>query len=108
MAKMTIADLQTKVASYVAAAKQAGAWTATTDNKFKLIDKIGKIVRLDGSYIDKLPEFDGEELPLGKTIEEYFVDLIAPSDYDENGADNDAPAYPSVENAAYSSVSIRP
>lgn len=102
MAKMTIADLQTKVASYVAAAKQAGAWTATTDNKFKLIDKIGKIVRLDGSFIDKLPEFDGEELPLGKTIEEYFVDLIAPSDYDETGADNEAPAYPSVEDAAYS------
>ena len=102
MAKMTIADLKSKVATYVAAAKQAGAWTSSTDNKFKLIDKIGKIVRLDGSFIDKLPEFDGDELPLGKTVEEYFVDLIAPSDYDETGADNEAPAYPSVENAAYS------
>ena len=102
MAKMTITDLKSKVSTYVAAAKQAGAWTASTDNKFKLIDKIGKIVRLDGSFIDKLPEFDGDELPLGKTVEEYFVDLIAPSDYDETGADNEAPAYPSVENAAYS------
>lgn len=102
MAKMTITNLKDKVAEYVVAAKQAGAWTPSTDNKFKLIDKIGKIVRLDGAYIDKLPQFDGEELPLGKTIEEYFVDLIAPSNYDETGADNEAPAYPSVEDAAYS------
>ena len=102
MAKMTITELQAKVAEYVVAAKQAGAWTISTDNKFKLIDKIGKIVRLDGAYIDKLPQFDGENLPLGKTIEEYFVDLIAPSDYDETGKDNEAPAYPSVEDAAYS------
>ena len=102
MAKMTITDLQAKVAAYVVAAKQAGAWTASTDNKFKLIDKIGKIVRLDGSFTDKLERLQGDELPLGKTVEEFFIDLIAPSDYDENGADNEAPAYPSVEDAAYS------
>lgn len=101
MAKMTIADLKTQAAAYVAAAKQAGTFSATTDNLLGLVDKIGKIVMLDGSFTDKLPEFDGETLPLGKTIEEYFIDLIAPSDYDSTGANNDAPSYPSVEDAAY-------
>lgn len=102
MAKMTLADLKTQALAYVDAAKQAGTFTATTDNLIGLVDKIGKIVMLDGTFTDKLPEFDGENLPLGKTIEEYFIDLIAPSDYDATGANNDAPSYPSVEDAAYS------
>lgn len=102
MAKMTLTDLKTQAVAYVAAAKQAGAFTATTNNLIGLVDKIGKIVMLDGTFTDKLPEFDGETVPLGKTIEEYFLDLIAPSDFDATGAKNDAPAYPSVEDAAYS------
>lgn len=102
MAKMTLADLKTQATAYVAAAKQAGDFSPTTDNLIGLVDKIGKIVMLDGTFTDKLPEFDGENLPLGKTIEEYFIDLIAPSNYDATGASNDAPSYPSVEDAAYS------
>ena len=102
MAKMTLTDLKTQAIAYVAAAKQAGKFSATTDNLIGLVDKIGKIVMLDGTFTDKLPEFDGENLPLGKTIEEYFIDLIAPSTYDATGASNDAPSYPSVEAAAYS------
>lgn len=102
MAKMTLTDLKTQATAYVAAAKQAGVFAATTNNLIGLVDKIGKIVMLDGTFTDKLPEFDGENLPLGKTIEEYFIDLIAPSNYDATGANNDAPSYPSVEAAAYS------
>lgn len=82
MAKMTLTSLQAFVSDYVEAAKQAGTWNATTDNLYTLIDKIGKQVSLDGLFVDKLPEFDGEDLPLGKTIEEYFADLILPEDYD--------------------------
>lgn len=105
MAKMTIAGLQTLAKSYVDAAKQAGAWTASTNNLYQAIDKIGKMVMLDGEYIDKLPELDGEELPLGKTIEEYFIDLTLPEAYstiDAEGAKDTAPALPSVEECAYS------
>ena len=105
MAKMTIAGLQTLAKSYVDAAKQAGAWTASTNNLYQAIDKIGKMVMLDGQYIDKLPELDGEDLPLGKTIEEYFIDLTLPEAYSTiaaEGAKDTAPALPSVEECAYS------
>ena len=103
--KMTIAQLQAKAKTYVDAAKQAGAWKGSTDNLYGLIDKIGKQVMIDGQFVDKLPELDGEELPLGKTIEEYFIDLTLPEAYttiDKEGAKDVVPALPSVEQVAYS------
>ena len=105
MAKLTINGLQTLVQTYVAAAKQAGAWNASTNNMYGAIDKIGKMVMLDGGFIDKLPELDGEELPLGKTIEEYFIDLTLPEAYSNitaEGAKDVVPALPTVEQCAYS------
>lgn len=101
MAKMTIEGLETFVKTYVAAGKQAGAWVSSTDNLLKLQDKIGKQITLDGSFQDKLPELSGDELPLGKTIEEWMIDLTLPTDFDATGADNDKPAYPTVEDVAY-------
>lgn len=105
MAKMTISGLQTLAKTYVAAAKQAGSWTNSTNNLYKAIDKIGKMVMIDGQFIDKLPELDGDELPLGKTIEEYFIDLTLPEAYgtiSDEGAKDTAPALPTVENCSYS------
>ena len=101
MAKMTIEGLKTFVKTYVDSAKQAGTWVSTTDNLLKLHDKVGKQITLDGSFQDKLPELSGDELPLGKTIEEWFIDLTLPSAFDATGADNDKPAYPTVEDVAY-------
>ena len=102
MAKMTIEGLETFVKTYVDKSKQAGAWVSTTDNLLKLQDKIGKQITLDGSFQDKLPELSGDELPLGKTIEEWMIDLTLPTDFDATGKDNDKPAYPTVEDVAYS------
>lgn len=104
MAKMTISALQSAMQSYVAAAKQAGAWSASNDNFVGLLDKIGKQVTIDGSFNDKLPELDGDELPLGKTIEEWFIDLTLPTAYSDiatEGAKDEQPALPSVEDVAY-------
>ena len=101
---MTTNGLVALAKSYVAAAKQAGTWNATTDNLYTAVDKIGKMVMLDGQFIDKLPELDGDELPLGKTIEEYFIDLTLPEAYTDintEGAKNEVPALPSVEQCAY-------
>lgn len=113
MAKMTLSGLRTFAAGYVNASKQAGAWQASTNNLFGLLDKIGKIVSLKGQFNDKLPELDGDELPAGKTIEETMIDLVLPAVYGTNGIANETnattegardvvPVYPSVESAAYS------
>lgn len=83
MAKMTIANLETFVKNYVLASKQAGTWVSSTDNLYKLVDKIGKQITIDGLFQDKLPEFDGDSLPYGATIEEYFADLIMPEAYSD-------------------------
>ena len=105
MAKMTQAALKTAMATYVAAGKQAGVWTDSQANLIKAIDKIGKTIQINGDYNDKLPELDGDNLPLGKTIEEYFIDLTLPETYSTiaaEGAKDDVPALPDVEDCAYS------
>lgn len=105
MAKMTQTALKTAMATYVAAGKQAGVWSDSQDNLIKAIDKIGKTIQINGDYNDKLPELDGDDLPLGKTIEEYFIDLTMPETYTTiaaEGAKDDAPALPDVEDCAYS------
>ena len=104
MAKMTIADLQAAMKTYVASAKQAGAWNKTNDNLIGAIDKIGKTIQINGVYTDKLAELEGDELPLGKTIEEYFIDLTMPETYSDittEGAKDDVPALPAVEDVCY-------
>lgn len=106
MAKMTEAALKAFVASYVDASKQAGSWSATQNNFAGLQDKIGKQITLQGLFNDKLPELDGDALPLGKTIEEYFIDLTLPEAFTGNnsteGAKDIVPALPSVETVCYS------
>lgn len=107
MAKMTLAQLKTNVKSYIDTATQGGAWTKTTNNFIGLIDKIGKVVTIDGGFNDKLPMMDGDELPFGKTVEEYFIDLTLPSVYstiDAEGAKDVEPALPSVEQCVYSTT----
>ena len=105
MAKLTSAQLKAAMQTYVAAAKQAGAWSASTDNFAGLLDKIGKTIQISGMYNDQLPELDGDNLPLGKTIEEYFIDLTLPTAYTDittEGAKDIVPALPSVEDVCYS------
>ena len=87
MAKLSLAELKTAVASYVSSSSIANTtFSATRNNIVGLLDKIGKIVQLDTSFFDKLPELDGEYLSYGKTVEEYFQDLILAVDYNQ---DND-------------------
>lgn len=113
MAKLTIENLKEFTSSYVNAEKQAGSWVNSTNNLYGLVDKIGKIVSLKGEFSDKLPELDGDDLPFGKTVEETMIDLVLPTTYGTNGIANStnattegakdlAPAYPTVEDAAYS------
>ena len=85
MAKLSLAELKTAVASYVDSSKIANnSFSATRNNIVGLLDKIGKIVQLDTTFFDKLPELDGEELSFGKTVEEYYQDLILAVDYNQD------------------------
>lgn len=104
MAKMTKSGLTSAMTTYVAAAKQAGSWNATTGNFLGALDKIGKTITIDGLYNDKLPMLEGDELPAGKTIEEYFIDLTLPeafSNITAEGAKDNVPQLPSVETVCY-------
>ena len=85
MAKLSLAELASAVASYIGSNKVAYAsFTETRNNIVGLLDKIGKIVQLDTSFFDKLGELDGEELSYGKTVEEWYQDLIMAVDYNQD------------------------
>lgn len=85
MAKLSLEELKTAVASYVDSSKiGVASFTETRNNIVKLLDKVGKIVSLDTTFFDKLPELDGEELSFGKTVEEYYQDLIEAIDYNQD------------------------
>lgn len=103
--KMTLSELQKFIAKYVTADKQAGTWTNKVNEFTNMIEKIGKQVTITGQFSDKLAgHFDGDNLPYGKIIEEYFMDLPMVVNYDDKGTDEDSwEAYkPSFEQAAYS------
>ena len=104
MAKLSLAELQSAVASVVTKAKISNAsFVETRDNIVGLLDKIGKIFTLDTDYqIDKLNEFDGEYLSFGKTIEEWQEDLILPASYDSDGTNALAPNDPTYRPVDYS------
>ena len=92
MAKLSIAQLQSVVALYVASNKiSVESFSDTYDNSVKLLDTLGKIYTNWQNYGDKLALFDGEDLSFGKTIEEWAQDLIMPEDFDSNGSTTLAP-----------------
>ena len=85
MAKLSLPELAAAVASYVGSNKVAYAsFTETRNNIVGLLDKIGKIVQLDTNFFDKLPELDGEELSFGKSVEEFYQDLVLAVDYNQD------------------------
>lgn len=102
--RMSLEKLREFATAYVNAQKQAGAWNESRDNLYKALDKIGLMITLNGRYEDKLPELDGTELPLSKTIEEYFLDLTNAENFDfENAGENALKPYlPSVGEVSYS------
>lgn len=102
--KLSLEELKTILASVVTASKVSlDSFNVTRDNVVGLLDKIGKIYTLDTVFsIDKLARFDGEYLSFGKTIEEWYQDLILPVDYDSTGANNMAPNDPTYRPVFYS------
>ena len=85
MAKLSLEELKSAVASYVGSNKVAySSFSETRNNIVGLLDKIGKILQIDTSFFDKLEELNGEELSFGKTIEEWYQDLVEVVDYNQD------------------------
>ena len=92
MAKLSIAQLKSVVATYVNGNNiSVDSFTETRANSVGLLDTLGKIYTLWQNYGDKLALFDGEDLSFGKTIEEWAQDLILPENFDASGSSTLAP-----------------
>ena len=101
--KLSLLQLTNVVADWIQANKIAiDGFTATNNNISGMVDQIGKIYTNETNFGDYLPQFDGEPLPLGKTIEEYYFDLILPVAHDANGSDTLAPHYATARPASFS------
>lgn len=102
--KLSLDEFKNYVASVVSTTKLSNAtFVETRDNVVGLLDKIGAIITLDTDFTqDKLAEFDGMYLSFGKTIEEWYQDLIMPTAYDPDGAGALSPADPTYRPVYYS------
>lgn len=101
--KLSFPQLKAIVSAYITENKiSVDSFEVTRDNTALLLDKIGKILTLDTSFIDKLAVFEGEELSYGKTIEEWQEDLILPESYSASGDGAMSPHDPTYRPAFYS------
>lgn len=108
--KLSLPELKIWVDNYVDLMKISNSsFIATANNVVGLLDKVGKIFTLDTSFTqDKLAQFEGEYLSFGKTIEEWYEDLILPTDYDSTGAGALTPDDPTYRPVYYSYTLGRP
>ena len=89
MAKFSIEGIEAIAHSYLVSNKIANtSFTETHNNIVGLLDKVGLLKLIDTDFQDKLVELNGENLPYGKTVEEWYQDLIEAVDYnaDEDGS----------------------
>jgi len=103
MAKITLEELKTFVSSYVAEAKQAGAWASNNKDSISgLVEKCVKTFQLDTyGFEDRLPELSSEAIQ--GYWEEYFGSLVpATGRIDDGSSDELAPSRPVFDEPAYS------
>lgn len=100
--KTTLKELQAFVASYIAEAKQAGAWNPSVDSISGLIEKVVKTFTLDdGAYLDKLPELSAQEV--AGIWEEFNAGLVPVSGRIDDGSNDElAPNRPIFDEPSYS------
>ena len=101
--KMTLTNLKDFVKAYVLQTLQGNpTYTPSYEDISGMINKLGKQVEIKGLFNDKLQMLDADFLELGKTIEEYFINLTLPQNFDSNGANDLAPKYPTKGEVYYS------
>lgn len=104
--KATLATISEFAKAYAVASKSGNTTFSLTKNELcGAVDKIGEMITLKGSFDDDLPFMDGAELPLGRTVEEYFRALAKASLYegaDKEGPKVNVPEFIPYEKCAYS------
>ena len=104
--KATLATISEFAKAYAVASKSANTTFSLTKNELcGAVDKIGEMITLKGSFDDDLTFMDGAELPLGRTVEEYFRALAKASLYegaDKEGPKVNVPEFIPYEKCAYS------
>lgn len=100
---LTLAELKSLIGTmYGSTAIASQNPAALLNETAKVLNKIGLMVTIKGRYVDRLPELDGPELPLGKTIEEYFLQLPKILAEDRDGSEDGTPNDPSFLPASWS------
>lgn len=104
--KATLAEVLDFAKAYAVASKSGSTtYTATYNELCGAVDKIGEMITIKGSFDDDLSWMEGSELPLGRTVEEYFRAIAQASLYqgaDTEGANVNVPAFLPYEKCAYS------
>lgn len=104
--KVTLSVVQSFAKDYAKADKSGNTtFSYSTNELCNAVDKIGEMITIKGSFDDDLTFMDGESLPLGRTVEEYFRAIASASLYqgaDTEGANVNVPAFIPYEKCAYS------
>lgn len=104
--KATLATVASFAKDYAVASKSGSTtFTLSTNELCGAVDKIGEMVTIRGSFDDDLAFLDGDALPLGRTVEEYFRAIAKASLYqgaDTEGAKITVPEFIPYEKCAYS------
>ncbi len=109
--KATLAVVQKFAKDYAIASKSGNTtYNVSYNDVCKATDKIGQMITVKGSFDDDLFWMDGDTLPLGRTVEEYFRAIAAASTYqgaDTEGPKVNVPEFIPYEKCAYSTELAR-
>lgn len=106
--QFTLTEFKNAVAATIVESKLASSsYSATYAATSGLLNQIGKVFHIEGEYVDRLPEFDGDYLALGTTIEEWFSRLTAAYDYSRTPSSCNPPRV-NAFNQPYFSYEVEP
>lgn len=104
--KATLTTVAAFAKDYAVASKTGNTtFTLSTNELCGAVDKIGEMVTIKGSFDDDLLFMDGNYLPHGRTVEEYFRAIAKAALYqgaDEEGKKITVPEFIPYEKCAYS------
>jgi len=78
--KFNLDDIRAIIESEVVSS--TSTFTPTYEFFTGLLDKIGEMYMIEANEDDRLEMLDGEMLPYGTTVEEYFIEMLAVVDFD--------------------------